>query len=137
MFLSLAACAQNRPNEPLLGTTWKLTSYGLANSPKPAFPESEGMIIFGADGKVKGIGACNQFEGDYEVKGEQITVGTINWGSENCPNPDMRQELQMSILLKDIAGFKINGNTLTLTKKMPNGHDVVITFEAVANSKGN
>jgi len=43
----------------------------------------------------------------------------------------------MSILLEDTADFQITGNTLTLTKKLSNGNEVVITFEAVANNAAN
>src|SRR5688572_15559151 len=84
-FYILAACAQNRRNKSLVSTTWKLTSYGLADSPKPTVPESEGMIIFDANGTATGIGACNQFSGEYEVKGEHVAVSAINWGRKSVP----------------------------------------------------
>ena len=139
MFLGLAACAQNRPNEPLVGTTWKLTSYGLANSPKPAVPESKGMIIFGADAKVTGIGACNQFEGDYEVKSNKIVLSPLTWdvgGNKFCPEPQMSQESGVWDVLKDTVDFKIKGNTLTITRPLTETDGLVLAFEAVANSTG-
>ena len=135
----ISACSPAEPAPSLTGTTWKLTSYGRVDSPESAVSE-EGFITFSQDGKFTGIGACNRFEGDYEVKNAQIILSSIVWdvgGNVSCPEPQMSQESGVWEVLKDTAGFKIEDNTLTITRKTLTQGELVLVFEAVANSTGN
>ena len=121
----VSACAPRETATSLTGTTWKLTAFGRVDSPSPAVPDSKGVITFGADGKLTGIGACNEFNGNYEVKDNQIILSNLAWGTEPCPEPQMTQELAWE--LEGTVDFKIQGNTLTITNK-----DMVLVFEVVA-----
>jgi heat shock protein HslJ len=130
----VSACSQT-PQEPasLTGTTWKLTTFGRVDSPAAAVADSEGTITFATDGKVEGVGACNEFHGEYEVKGDQITIGLLSWGSENCPEPKMTQESTFyDVLSFQTVDFKIVGNTLTIKRMTLMRGELVLVFEAVS-----
>jgi heat shock protein HslJ len=135
--LILTTCGSPAP--PLTGTTWQLTSYGSLSTQKPVVAE-EGFITFGKDGKFTGIGACNRFEGDYEVKNNQIILSSIVWdvgGNVFCPEPQMSQESGVYEVLKGTVGFKVEGKTLTITSPLSETDGLVLVFEAVANNAGN
>ena len=122
----LFACAPTETSS-LLGTTWKLTAYGTVANPIPA-ESDKGTITFGKDGKLSGLGACNEFSGDYEINGDQITLSPIDWGSEQCAYPQMNQESGVYEILKDgTASFKIEGDILTITSK-----NKALVFERVS-----
>ena len=112
----------------LTGTTWKLTTYGRVDSPEPAVAE-EGFITFSTNGTLTGLGACDQFEGNYEVKGNQIVLSPLTWGvggHNYCPEPQMSQESGVYEVLQGTIDFKIKGNTLTITNT---DMDQVLVFE--------
>ena len=135
----ISACSPSEPAPSLIGTNWKLTSYGRVNSLNPVVAE-EGFINFSQDGKFTGIGACNRFEGDYEVKNAQIILSSIVWdvgGNVSCPEPQMSQESGVWDVLKGTVDFKIDDQTLTLTRPLTETDALVLVFEAVANSTGN
>jgi len=136
--LVLAACGSPAPS--LTGTTWKLTSYGRVDALSPVVDDSQGTITFDTAGKLTGIGACNQFEGNYEVKGNQIVLSPLTWdvgGNKFCPEPQMSQESGVWEVLKGTVDFKIKGNTLTITRPLTETDALVLVFEAVANNAGN
>jgi heat shock protein HslJ len=130
--LTLSACASgsntptNTPTSSLIGT-WKLTAYGPAASPTPAVADVDATLKFDSDGKVGGSGGCNSLGGDYTVEGDQITFGPIISTMMACDDPRMVQEGTVIQVMTDTASFKIDGNTLTITKD-----DTVLVFESVA-----
>ena len=131
-----SACSPAEPAPSLTGTTWKLTSYSRVDSLNPVAAE-EGTLTLSPDGKLTGVGACNEFSGTYEVKGQQIIFGHFDWGSKFCPEPQMTQESTVYDTLDNhTVDYKVEGNTLTLTRPLT-GSDFVLVFEAVANSTGN
>jgi heat shock protein HslJ len=136
--LVLAACGA--PSASLTGTTWKLTSYGRVDSLSPVVADSEGTITFGTEGKLTGVGACNRFEGDYTVKGNQIVLNPLTWdvgGNKFCPEPQMSQESGVWDVLQGTVDFKIEGNTLTVTRPLTETDALVLVFEATANNAKN
>jgi putative lipoprotein len=114
--LVVAACTAKteEPAASLIGA-WKLTAYGPANAPSPAVEGSEAGLTFNADGTLTGNSGCNGLSGDYTVEGDQITFGRIVSTLMACEDPRMAQEDAVHNVLTDTAGFKIEGNTLTLT----------------------
>ena len=83
--------------------------------------------IFNSDGTVTGNGGCNGFGGDYEVKEDQLTFGPIMSTLMACEESIMDQEGTVTQVLFETATYKIDGNTLTITKG-----DAALVFEAVA-----
>jgi len=134
--MMISACSPAERALSLTGTAWKLTSYGRVNSLNPVVAE-EGTLTFSADGKLTGVGACNEFSGTYEVKGQQIIFSRFDWGSKFCPEPQMTQESTVYDTLDNhTVDFKIEENTLTITRPLTETDALVLVFEAVANSTG-
>lgn len=124
--LALTACASGS-NSPSIVGTWKLTAYGPADSPTPAVADVDANLKFDADGKVGGSGGCNSLGGDYTLEGDQITFGPIISTLMACTDPIMAQEGTVTQVMNESASYKIEGNTLTITK---DGN--VLVFESVA-----
>ena len=124
--LAISACSPKSTSTSLIGT-WKLTAYGPASSPNPAVADAEASLTLNSDGTVTGNGGCNGLGGDYEVKDDQITFGPIMSTLMACDGPRMEQEDVVHQVMTETANFKIDGNTLTITKD-----DKVLVFELVA-----
>ena len=122
--LVVSACTAKteEPAASLIGA-WKLTAYGPANAPSPAVAGSEAGLTFNEGGTLTGNSGCNGLSGDYTVEGDQITFGQIVSTLMACEDPRMAQEDAVHKVLTDTAGFKIEGNTLTLTN-----HDLVLVL---------
>lgn len=124
--LALSACSPKSTSASIVGT-WKLTAYGPADSPTPAVPDVEATIKFDSDGKLGGSGGCNSLGGDYTVEGDQITFGPIVSTLMACADPIMAQEAAVTQVMFETATYKIDGNTLTITR---DGN--VLVFELAA-----
>jgi len=106
-----------RPDRPLTGTTWRLTSY---NNGKQAvvsvLPDSEFVLQLRDDGQLAGR-ACNNYRGGYERDdGSLRLVGPIAATRMACPEPDgiMAQEAAYFAALERLASYQIDGDQLTL-----------------------
>jgi heat shock protein HslJ len=106
-----------RPDRPLTGTTWRLTSY---NNGKQAvvsvLPDSEFVLQLREDGQLAGR-ACNNYRGGYERDdGSLRLVGPIAATRMACPEPDgiMSQEAAYFAALERLASYQIDGDQLTL-----------------------
>ena len=93
---------------------WKLVSYGPAASQTPAASDVDTSIEF-LDGKLNGNVGCNGFGGDYEVKGDTLTLGPIMSTMMFCEGPVGDQETGTLTMLKDSAKFVLDGDKLTIT----------------------
>jgi heat shock protein HslJ len=104
-----------------------LTSYGPADSPSASVPDVDATIEFDKDGNVTGNSGCNGFGGMYEVKETHITFSQIVSTLMACDDPRMSQETAVFQVLREDVEYKINGNTLTLTKDK-----MVLVFTSLA-----
>ena len=129
LLLALSACASSGPS--LVGTSWKLTSYGSVSSQTPAAPGIETSLTFGADGTLDGNLGCNSMGGNYSISGQGIKLMGILSTMMACPEPQMTQEGAAFQVLKsdDTVSFKLDGNTLTITSA--DGKNALI-FTAIA-----
>lgn len=133
----ISACSPAEPAPSLTGTIWKLISYGRVDSLNPVVAD-EGTLTLSADGKLAGVGACNEFSGTYEVREGQILFSRFEWGSTYCPEPQMSQESTVYETLDNhTVDFKLEGNTLTITRPLSETAGFVLVFEAVGNNTGN
>jgi len=123
IYLALSACSSKATASSLIGS-WKLTSYGPANSLIVAVPNTEAGLTFKEDGTVTGNSGCNGLGGKYKVQGDQITFDQIVSTLMACDDPRMAQEEVVHKVLTDTASFKIAGNTLTITN-----NDMVLVLE--------
>jgi heat shock protein HslJ len=115
--LAASACtAKGAGASPSLVGSWKLTAYGPANSPTPAVTDANAELTFKEDGTVTGNTGCNGLGGNYTVEGDQVKFDQIISTLMACDDPRMVQESAVQKVLTETAVFKIEGNTLTLTK---------------------
>jgi heat shock protein HslJ len=119
------ACSSQGKSASLVGE-WKLTAYGPASSPQPAVPDVEAKMSLDSQGQISGNLGCNQFSGKYEVKGSQIHFGPQAATLMACPDPQMAQEQAAFRIMAGSADYKIEGNTLTITKD-----NEALVFEAL------
>jgi heat shock protein HslJ len=124
--LAISACSNSSTSTSLIGK-WKLTSYGPADSPSASVPDVDATIEFDKDGNVTGNSGCNGFGGTYEVKETQITFSQIVSTLMACDDPRMSQETAVFQVLRADVEYKIDGNTLTLTKDK-----MVLVFTSLA-----
>lgn len=121
--LALSACSAGESSSSLVGPA-KLDSYGPADAPIPAVPDTEAGITFNEDGTLTGNSGCNGFGGNYTVEGDRVTFSEIVSTLIACEEPLMSQESVVHQVLTDTATYKIEGNTLTLSN---NGMVLVLT----------
>ena len=126
--LVLSACAAPAATAASLsGTTWRLVSTASMGTQTPAVPNVPTKLAFAKDGTLAGNLGCNSIGGSYTVKGNQITFGQLSTTLMACPDPQMAQEANAFLVLKDTAGFKLDGSTLTITSA---DHGTTLTFVA-------
>ena len=114
--LAVSACTTTEePSASLIGS-WKLTSYGPVSAPTSAVADTKAGLTFNEDGTVTGNSGCNGLGGSYTVEGDQITFSEVVMTLMACDDPRMVQEDAFQQVLADTAAFKIESNTLTLTK---------------------
>ena len=122
VLLVLAACSGG--TSASVTGTWKLVSYGPPTNQTSAAPDVDTNIEFTSDGKLNGNVGCNGFGGDYEVKGDTITLGPVMSTMMFCEGPVGDQESATLAVLKDSAKFVLDGNTLTITSA--DGSSVIV-----------
>ena len=111
--LAISACAANGTS--LVGTSWKLASYGPKVAQTAAISDVVTTLTIGADGKLSGNLGCNNMGGEYTVSGETITFKNVYATEMACPEPQMLQEGAAFKVLQDSVTFKVDGDILTVT----------------------
>ena len=127
--LAISACTAQTtqaPSASLIGP-WKLTAYGPAGAPTPAVQGVDAGLTFNEDGTVTGSSGCNGLGGDYTAAGDQITFGEFVSTLMACDDPIMAQEDAAHKVMTGTASYKIEGDTLTITK-----NDMVLVFTRAA-----
>ncbi len=108
--LVLAACAGGGDSVSLDGTSWILSTLGGA-APIPGTT----ITLNFADGQVSGS-ACNHYGGDYQVKGDKITLGAMFMTEMYCePEEVNTQEAAYLEMLGSAQTVKIEGGRLIIT----------------------
>lgn len=107
----LSACAGAAKEEnPLKGTVWSLETIGES----AAYPGVDVIIDFG-DGEVRGNTGCNDFNGQYKVKGDTIEFKDVSMTMMACQNPSLRaQENAFLNALQLARSYRTDGNMLEL-----------------------
>jgi len=121
ILLSACSSASTSPDN-LASTSWSLVSYSttISQSPSvsgglfPAVVDVETSLDFGKDGIVSGRLGCNQFSGDYSIKGDTIIFGMIAATEMACPEPQMAQESAAFQVMNGTVRFDINSELLTI-----------------------
>lgn len=112
----------------LANTNWKLTSvdaFGTSNAPVGGV---EITLNFGADNTVNGSAGCNNYNGPYQLNGDQLAIGALAATMKACPNEIMGQESFYLTTLQKPAQVTQAGNRLALTF---DGGQEVFNYELV------
>ena len=122
LLLLLSACSGAPvPEDPLADTAWELMAYRKS---KPI----EGTIttLVFEDGRVHGSAGCNSYRGDYQLDGEQITIGPLAITEMACLEPAglMDQEMLFMEYMSTVRTVKFVDNQLQLFR--PDGE--ALTF---------
>lgn len=75
--------------------------------PTPMVPSDELTVDFAGD-RVSGSGGCNRFMGGYEVKGKQLSIGTLASTRKACEQDKMGQESRYLTALQGAQRYEIN-----------------------------
>ena len=112
--LLFSACASLENQPTLIGTDWKLVSFGPVSSPLMTAPETNPLLHFEQKGKISGNFGCNSFGGDYKINGNQITLGQIASTLMYCQDPVMVQESTALQVLTGTPSFTLENGKLTI-----------------------
>lgn len=106
---------------PLEGAAWELVSM----SGQPVLESNVPTIKF-ENGNVGGSAGCNSFGGEYEVKGDQLSVGKLMSTLMACAEENVNsQESTYLKLLGEVHSYKIEGSALYLITT--DGSELVFT----------
>jgi copper homeostasis protein (lipoprotein) len=108
-----AACDVRFSAAPLDGTTWKLTWLNGAAFAAPASPRNQPTLTFRGDTPTfSGSGGCNRLAGQYEVRGDAMTLSAAGTMMA-CPGADAT-ETAFKAALSATRAYRILGRTLEL-----------------------
>lgn len=114
---------------PLEGPTWELLSYSSNATMERVIPGTSVTATFG-NGSVGGSAGCNRYGGAYTVDGSALTVGELFRTEMYCLEPAgaMEQEDRYLDLLDSAAGYRLEGDRLTITDA---GGNPLLVFRAL------
>ncbi len=114
----------------LEGPTWELLSYDDGNTTMVSVIAGTTVTATFENGSVGGSAGCNTYGGEYTADGSALTVGTIFRTEMYCLEPAgvMDQEDRYLDLLGSAAGYRIEGDRLTITDSAGNA---VLVFRAL------
>lgn len=77
---------------------------------------NEITAVFGGDGSLSGSTGCNNYSGNYEVDGEEMSIGPLAVTERFCEAPEgtMDQETEYLAALQTVANWSIDGDVLDL-----------------------
>lgn len=104
------------PNEdPLIGTSWRLESYGAISSPTEVIDGSPITLHFESGGMLTGHSGCNAVEGKYETDGDMITITYHTGPGLHCDGSAIVEQERMFLsILANVRSFTIADKTLSL-----------------------
>ena len=83
----------------LAGTAWKVVAYNNGRQAAVSvIPGTELTLEFLADGKLRGSGGCNGFNGSFTVKDTGLSIGRLTSTRMACVQPAGRMEQEAAYL---------------------------------------
>ena len=113
--LVLAGCSSSGPSqEQLEDQVWLLESYvSTSGSMTEVIPSSQSNVMF-SEGDVSGSGGVNNFNGTYEVDGDDLTVGPLATTLMAGTPELMAQETGFLSALGQVASYEASEDELTM-----------------------
>lgn len=101
--------------EPLVATSWQLTTFGPAGAETPVVADSTVTLAFSADGTAGGNTGCNTYGGDYTVEGDTLSFGEMVSTLMACADEAvMAQEQAYLAALQSAARYEVTADHLTI-----------------------
>lgn len=101
---------QKKNRRPLVGTEWQLVQLGG----RTQTPESDRFVlVFGADNRLSGVGACNRIMGSYTA-GEKNALHIGPLASTRMACPDMDKEAEFLQAVESATRYDMDGSMLLL-----------------------
>jgi putative lipoprotein len=120
----VAQSKQSQPDAGIVGTRWILRS---VNGTQLSRREQGADIQLTLDGgTVSGFGGCNRFKGDYEHKGNKLTIGNLAVTAMACESAGDLETGFLSALGK-LQEVRVAGRTL---RGYDQGGALIVSFEA-------
>jgi heat shock protein HslJ len=102
-------------SDPLVNTSWQLTTFGPAGAETPVVADSTVTLEFSADGTAGGNTGCNSYGGDYTVEGDTLSFGEMVSTLMACADETvMAQEQAYLEALQSAARFEVTADQLTI-----------------------
>ncbi|MBA3468274.1 MAG: META domain-containing protein [Herpetosiphonaceae bacterium] len=82
----LGGCGDAVPSIPanLVGTRWRLVSYGPASAATAALPQTEITLELAQNGKMSGWAGCNGYFSSATITGEQLQLSPVGNTDAGC-----------------------------------------------------
>lgn len=113
-------------SDSLVGTNWKLVSWGNEKSPQTPLKETEISLQFQKD-QISGSSGCNRYFASYTLKDDQLKFGVAGRTQMACPEEIMKQEDQFLSALQSSKTFTLNSEgQLQITYKTDQESGVMI-----------
>lgn len=107
------------PDAALVGTAWQLHTFlsgeTADSTASSLIGDSTITLMFNEDGTLGGNGGCNSYGGDYQVDGENLTIGELERTVMDCePEGVDEQETMYLNALGTAERYSIEGEQLTI-----------------------
>ncbi len=115
--LLLGGCGDAAPSIPanLVGTRWRLVSYGPASAPTAALPKPEITLELAQNGKISGSAGCNSYFSTAIITGEQLQLGPVGNTAAGCVDQAIAaQERAFLDALYEAQTIALVDSTLTI-----------------------
>jgi heat shock protein HslJ len=100
------------PDE-LDGTSWILSSILIDDTASQTEIDGEITAVF-QEGQLTGFAGCNNYFGNYEAEGANLTLGPIGSTRKACQEAQNQRETEFLAALEAIATYRIAGEALEL-----------------------
>ena len=104
LLMGLSATAAALPANTIFDVTWlaeDIEGRGVADNVRST-------LRIGQDGKINGIGACNNYFSMASVNKTTIEIGQIGSTRKMCPPEEMEQETKFLDALERVSSFRLD-----------------------------
>lgn len=101
----------------LAGTAWHVTGYNNGRQAVVSVTAGSAITLeFLPEGRVRGSGGCNHFNGSYTSSADQLQIGPVGATRRACAEPEgvMAQEAAFLRALETVASARFEGHRLEL-----------------------
>ena len=107
-----APAMKNPAASSLEGPIWRLQRYKADGADRKPIASRDATLRFDG-GRISGSGGCNRFMGSYDRQGAKLSIEMGGMTMMACPE-GMEQEQAVSTALREVTGYRLDGDRLTL-----------------------